>query len=189
MSHGPGSRATRRAGPRPGVAGQRGAPVRHLGRAEQAGAQGLDGDPEEGAEHLLGSVGDWPLWPDVEAGLPALRDKGFRIGLLSNVDDAVFARTPAAQLVDPDAALTSERLRAYKPHREIYHRAREALPGMVHVATSARDVQGATEAGIPFVRLRRPGHRLTPGTPPPPHEVGSVLELADVVAAAGENTT
>ncbi|MFZ5870881.1 MAG: HAD family hydrolase [Actinomycetota bacterium] len=150
---------------------------------------GLDGDPEAGTRHLLGSVGHWPLWPDVETGLPALRGKGFQIGLLSNVDDDVFARTRAARLVDPDAVLTSERLRAYKPHREIYHRARDALPGMVHVATSARDVRGATEAGIPFVRLRRPGHRLAPGTPPPPHEVCSVLELADVVAAGGDSTT
>ena len=87
-----------------------------------------------------------------------------RVGLLSNVDDALFARTAAAPFVDPAAALTSEQLGAYKPHPEIYLRAKARLGDLVHVPTSARDVRGALEAGIPVVRLRRPGPRRR--TPP-----------------------
>jgi 2-haloacid dehalogenase len=143
---------------------------------------GLDGDPHADADTVLATVGAWPLWPDVVEGLTAVRAT-HRVGLLSNVDDDVYAATRAAPLLDDDAVLTSERLRAYKPAPAIYERAQQRLPGLVHVATSARDVRGAAEAGIPFVRLRRPGHRLDPATPPVRHEVHGVRELPAVLAA------
>ena len=127
------------------------------------------------------SMADWPLWPDVAEGLPRLADV-VRVGLLSNVDDELFARTAAAPLVDPEVALTSERLGAYKPHPEIYRRAKERLGDMVHVPTSARDVRGALEAGIPVVRLRRPGHELDPDGPRPEHEVDSIDGIAALLA-------
>jgi len=143
---------------------------------------GLDGDAAVDVEELAESMSDWPLWPDVAAGLPRVAAH-HRVGLLSNVDDELFARTAAAALVDPEVALTSQRLRAYKPHPEIYLRAREALGELVHVATSARDVRGALEAGIPTVRLRRPGHELDPEGPRPAYEVGSMHELRGVLAS------
>ena len=126
---------------------------------------------------LLGSVPGWPLWPDVGDELPLLAE-GHRIGILSNVDDDVFARSRVAALVADDAVLTSERLRAYKPHAEIYRRARERAGGaLLHVATSARDVGGALAAGIDVVRLRRPGHRLDASGPAPAHEAADLAEL------------
>jgi FMN phosphatase YigB (HAD superfamily) len=143
---------------------------------------GLSGDAAADVEVLVSSLPDWPLWPDVAPGLPRLAES-VRVGLLSNVDDELFARTAAAPLVDPAAALTSQRLRAYKPHAEIYLRARERLPEMVHVATSARDVRGALEAGIPVVRQRRPGHELDPDGPRPAYEVDTVDDLPQVLAA------
>jgi 2-haloacid dehalogenase len=143
--------------------------------------RGLDGDADADTAVLLGTVGNWPLWPDVEAGLPQVAER-WQVGVLSNVDDVVFARTRVAPLVEDDAVLTSERLRAYKPGREIYERARERAGGaLVHVATSARDVRGALEAGLDVVRLRRPGHDLDPGGPAPEREVASVAELAEVL--------
>ena len=150
--------------------------------ADAYGSLGLDGDPAEGVEALVASLPDWPLWPDVREGLPLLADR-WRVGLLSSVDDDLFAATAAADLVDPEVALTSERLRVYKPHAAMYHRAIEALGAPVHVATSARDVRGALESGIPVVRLRRPGHALDPDGPVPDHEVASTLELPDVLAS------
>jgi 2-haloacid dehalogenase len=42
------------------------------------------------------------------------------------------------------------------------------------VATSARDVRGALEAGIRVVRLRRPGHQLDPAGPSPRDEASDV---------------
>jgi len=147
---------------------------------------GLDGDPDDDAGMLLRSVGDWPLWPDVADGLPALAPR-YRVGILSNVDDAIFARTAVAPLVADDAVLTSGRLRAYKPHPEIYRRARERAGGaLVHVATSGRDVRGALEAGIDVVRLCRPGHELDPLGPRPAVEVSDITQVSAVLECAGE---
>jgi 2-haloacid dehalogenase len=142
---------------------------------------GLAGDPDGDADVLLRSVGDWPLWPDVADELPRLAGR-HRVGVLSNVDDAVFARTRVAALVADDAVLTSERLRAYKPDPEIYRRARDRAGGeLVHVATSARDVRGALEAGIDVSRLQRPGHTLDPSGPRPPREAADLRELATLL--------
>ncbi len=141
-------------------------------------------DADADTEQLLATVGDWPLWPDVAEELPAIaRDR--RIGILSNVDDDVFARTRVAELVDAGvmdraAVLTSERLRAYKPSPAVYHRALEVAGGdLLHVATSARDVRGALEAGVPVVRLCRPGHALDPSGPRPEHQVGGLRALRE----------
>ena len=134
---------------------------------------GLAGRAPLDAVLLLGSVAGWPLWPDVAEELPRLAER-HRVGVLSNVDDDVFARTRVAPLVADEDVLTSERLRAYKPHPDIYQRAGGAL---LHVATSARDVRGAAEAGIDVVRLRRPGHEPDPADPAPPYEVAELAEL------------
>lgn len=45
------------------------------------------------------------------------------------------------------------------------------------MATSARDVRGAMEAGIDVIRLRRPGHRLDPAGPAPLHDAADLAEL------------
>jgi 2-haloalkanoic acid dehalogenase type II len=152
---------------------------------------GLAGDAHRDAAALLASVGDWPLWPDVADGLPAVAAAGYRVGVLSNVDDDVLARTRVGALVggpvDADAVLTSERLRVYKPAPELYRRAREAAGGpLTHVATSARDVRGAQEAGLEVVRLRRPGHALDPAGPRPAVEVGSLHDVVTVLDTGGD---
>jgi 2-haloacid dehalogenase len=142
---------------------------------------GLDGDAGEDAARLMDSVAHWPLWPDVAEDLPALA-RELPVGILSNVDDAVFARTRVAPLVADEHVLTSERLRAYKPAPAIYHRALERAGGrLVHVATSARDVRGAIEAGLRVVRLVRPGHGTDPGGPAAECEVTSLADVGDVI--------
>jgi 2-haloacid dehalogenase len=142
-------------------------------------ARGLSADPAADVEVLLGSLPSWPLWPDVEGGLAAV-GRAHQVGVLSNVDDALFRRTRAAALVDDGAVLTSERLRAYKPPPELYLRARDA-GARVHVPASARDTRGALEAGLTVVRVRRPGHRLDPAGPQPEHEVDDLGQLPAVL--------
>lgn len=142
---------------------------------------GLDGNVQADSKTIAESVADWPLWPDVPDGLKVLAGS-CRVGVLSNVDDALFATTKASALVDPAYVLTSERLRAYKPHKAIYERAAAHADGLVHIASSARDVRGALEAGIPTVRLVRPGHLLDAQGPVPTTEVSRIQQLADVLA-------
>jgi 2-haloacid dehalogenase len=144
----------------------------------------LEGEAGGDADLLIDSMSSWPLWPDVAQDLPAVAAE-HRIGLLSNVDDDIFASTRAAGLVDHELAMTSQRLRAYKPGKRIYARARQRLDPMVHEATSARDVRGALEAGCPVIRLRRPGHGLDPSGPRPTFEVGAVSELPRLLDQLG----
>lgn len=151
--------------------------------AQTFAALGLAGDPEQDATTLLESVGSWPLWPDSAQGLSAA-SVPYDVGILSNVDDEIFARTQVAPLVDDAYALTSERLRAYKPSPVIYRRARETARGgrHVHVATSARDVRGAVEAGSDVIRLSRPGHHAPADGPLPRHQASSMAEVAELLA-------
>ncbi len=149
---------------------------------------GLDPDAAAGdLDRLHASAGEWPLWPDVAAGLHAVAEVA-RVGLLSNVDDDLARRTRAAALVEPELLLTSQRLGAFKPDPEIYRRAvAVATPErLVHVAASARDVRGALEAGIAVVRLARPGHVVDPDGPRPPVQVDDARDLADAVRSLGE---
>lgn len=141
---------------------------------------GVAGSADEDVRALLGSVARWPLWPDVEQALAGLR-KVARVGVLSNVDDELYAATRAAPLLDPALAMTSQRLQAYKPSPQLYRAARDELGPFVHVASSARDVRGSLEAGISVVRLVRSGHRLDPDGPAPDHVVASLAELPDVL--------
>lgn len=146
-------------------------------------ALGLPGDPCRDAAVLLASVGSWPMWPDVEEGIRAVACLG-HVGILSNVDDEIFARTRIAPLVDEAYVLTSERLRAYKPAPAIYRRARQAAPGgrHVHVATSARDVHGSMAAGSDMIRLVRPGHDAPADGPAPQRVAASLGEVAELLA-------
>ncbi len=132
---------------------------------------------------LWASLADWPLWPDVARGMAHLA-RAHRVGLPSNVDDALLARTRVASLpFVPDLVITSERVRQYKPNPSLYHAARTiAGRSFVHVAASARDVRGALEAGVDTIRLIRPGHDIDPAGPRPTRQVTGLGELTDYPA-------
>lgn len=166
-------------------------PFRELSRRSLVTAYselGIEGDADADVDYLVASMRDWPLWPDVAEHLPQWAADGgvagHRLGLLSNVDDDIFRITAAAEFLDPDAAMTSQRLAVYKPDPRIYLRARDLLGSeTVHVASSARDVRGVLDAGCPMVRLRRPGHDVDPKGPTPRYEMEHVRELPGVLDA------
>lgn len=141
----------------------------------------LPGNSTVDCAELLDSMEQWPLWPDVGEGLVELAGQ-CRLGVLSNIDDHLLAHTRVRQLpVDPAAIVTSERVRAYKPSPTFYDEAERLLGPYVHVASSARDVRGAREAGACTVRLSRPGHTLDPDGPAPTHEATSTVGLAALI--------
>ena len=141
-----------------------------------------DADLDADIARVEASVADWPLWPDIAAGVRAVAEQA-RVGLLSNVDDVLARRTRAHALVDPQLVLSSERLGAYKPSPQIYRAAVQATAPdqLVHVAASGRDVRGALEAGIAVVRLVRPGHVVDAEGPRPPIEIDNASDLPGVL--------
>ncbi|MGH3664559.1 MAG: haloacid dehalogenase [Egibacteraceae bacterium] len=160
-------------------------PYRELARTATASLEadlGLAGDPDADTDFLLGTIGDWPTWPDVAEGVAAVAAVA-AVALLSNIDDDLLAATRLGARFD--AAVTSAQARAYKPRRALYDHARRLLgPTLVHVPASARDTRGALEAGLPVVRVRRPGHHVDPDGPQPAVEVDDLRAVPDALSRA-----
>lgn len=159
-----------------------------LHRAYDELGLGAGADVDADLTALQASAADWPLWPDVAAGVAAVATR-HRVGILSNVDDDLVRTTRAHALVEPALVLTSQRLGAYKPSPDLYAAAAAAVApeALVHVAASGRDVRGALEAGLATVRLVRPGHVVDPAGPVPPVEVtdaGDLLRAVEEAAGA-----
>jgi len=54
-------------------------------------------DVDAAMTELWASLEDWPLWPDVARGVSHVA-RAHRVGLLSNIDVALLARTRLASL-------------------------------------------------------------------------------------------
>jgi len=99
---------------------------------------------------------------DVEAMLAALRARGYRIGVLTNVDDDLFEITHRSFATPFNLFVTAERVRGYKPEPWLF-RAFERLTGVergdwVHVGSDwYHDIAPAQALGVPRVWLDREG--------------------------------
>jgi putative hydrolase of the HAD superfamily len=112
--------------------------------------------------HYAGA-GAWTLFPDVPPTFRALRDRGLRIGVVSNFDGRLPAILDGLG-VDADAVVWSTRAGAAKPARAIFARAASMLgiplAELCHVGDDhVADVRGAEAAGAQAVHLDRSGAR------------------------------
>ena len=115
---------------------------------------------EPQAQLLPDSWGSLPIFPDVEPMLAGLRAKGYRLGVLTNCDEDLFAATHQKFHRPFDLVVTAERVRDYKPspsHFRFFSR----ITGVghdrwIHVACSwFHDVTPAREMGIKCIWLDR----------------------------------
>ncbi len=103
----------------------------------------------------------WPTivpFADAAAGLTDLRDRGWRLAILTNCDDDLFAVTRAQIPVPFDEAVTAQSIRSYKPELEHFEefRRRVAPDAWVHAANSwVHDIEPAAKLG-PAAGLGRP---------------------------------
>ena len=128
---------------------------------------------EPGAEEvaaLPASVGDWPAFPDATEALTRLRER-FRLGVITNCDDDLFARSRQRLGVRFDWVITAAQARSYKPSLRNFELALEtmALPRerILHVAQSLfHDHVPAKRLGLATAwidrRHDRPGFGATP---------------------------
>jgi len=111
---------------------------------------------------LAESLPDWPVFEDVCPALGAVREQGWRLAVLSNVDPDLLAGSLARVGVPVDDTVTAREAGAYKPARnhwqEFLCRRSQKLAAHVHVGASTfHDIAPAAELGIPAVWVNRLG--------------------------------
>jgi 2-haloacid dehalogenase len=139
------------------------------------------------ADEFADSVGSWPPFADSSAALKALGTR-YRIGVISNVDDDLFARSARQLDVQFDWVVTAEQVGAYKPARAMFDVAigRIGAPTdrILHVAQSLyHDIGPAKALGLSTVWVNRRSERPGWGATPPAVAEPDV-RVADLTALA-----
>lgn len=140
------------------------------------------GFPVRAAERevLTTSLPAWRPFPDTVEALRALKRR-YRLVILSNIDDDLFAVTDRQLGVAFDHVVTAEQVRSYKPrppHFEEGVRRLGAPPGtIVHVAEGASEVSPARRLGCATVWVRRHGRSAKLLTEAPNLEVPDLRSL------------
>ena len=134
---------------------------------------------------LADTLPDWPVFPDTAGALRALKER-YRLAVISNVDDDLFAKTAAALEVEFDTVVTAEQVGSYKPDMRNFEVARERMgvkkERWLHVAESLyHDIGPANRLGIASVWV----NRLDRGGGTRRSEVVPDVEVADLAALAG----
>jgi 2-haloacid dehalogenase len=109
------------------------------------------------------SLPQWQPWPDTVSALRALKTR-YRLIILSNIDDELFASTRAKLGVEFGEVVTAQQAQAYKPSLKIFQLAldRIHLPAsrVLHVGQSIfHDVIPAQKMGLATVWVNRPSAR------------------------------
>jgi 2-haloacid dehalogenase len=151
-------------------------------------ALGFNPSAEE-ARSLPNSLAYWKPWPDTVAALRQLKSR-FRLAILSNVDDDLFAATRTQLGVDLDAVITAQQAQAYKPSLKLFELALTHINApahrVLHVAQSVyHDVVPAQSLGLATVWVNRPSARPGVGAvkaadAKPDLVVTSLAELAEI---------
>ena len=138
---------------------------------------------------LPDSLSTWKPWPDTVAALRQLKTR-FKLTILSNVDDDLFAFTRPQLKVDFDDVITAQQAQAYKPSLKLFELALSRIntPAhrVLHVGQSIyHDVIPAQALGLATVWVNRPSARPGVGAvkaaeAKPDLTVSSLAELAAV---------
>jgi len=159
------------------------------------GAVGRDYGVEPTAAELAafgGSVGDWPAFSDSADALRRLHER-FRLGVITNCDDDLFAASSRRLGVTFDWVVTAQQARRYKPNPRGFELAfeRTGLPTsrILHVAQSLfHDHVTAKRLGLATVWVNRRQGRAGSGATPaananPDLVVPDMATLADLATA------
>lgn len=146
-------------------------------------------DPESLAT-FGGSVVDWPAFPDSAGSLARLGTR-FRLGVITNCDDDLFAASNRRLGIEFDWIVTAQSIGGYKPDERNFEVAfaRIGLPRerILHVAQSLfHDHVPAKRLGLSTVWIdRRQGRPGTGATPPANATPDATFpDLASLAAAA-----
>lgn len=153
---------------------------------------GIDVSAEQG-RGFADSLTRWKPFMDTVMALQSMASR-FRLGIISNVDDDLFAETRKKLApVEFDFVVTAQQVQSYKPSlrnfEEAVRRSGLSKDQILHAGQSLyHDVASANALGIRNVWVNRPSARpgagaAKPGTAKPTYEVHSLAELAALVSA------
>ena len=128
--------------------------------------RGLGAPPGEETA-LARSLSTWEPFPEVPASLRELRERGWRLAILSNTDPDFLAASLERIGVPVDLTIVASEIGSYKPaHRHwerFFAETDSARERHVHVAASLfHDIAPARELGLASVWINRLGERADP---------------------------
>lgn len=130
------------------------------------------------AQFLAASLPLWKPFSDTNPALGELVEMGYRLGILSNVDDDLLIETRARLSAPFEFVVTAQQVRSYKPAPAHFLEARDRIGDerWLHAAQSwFHDVVPAAALGIPVAWINRKGEPRTGGADP-------AVELPDLAA-------
>lgn len=146
---------------------------------------------DESVRRFSASVGDWPPFPDSTAALTRLARR-FRLGVITNCDNDLFAASNQRLDVRFDWIITAEATGSYKPSPKSFEQAFATIPAprerILHVAQSLyHDHVPAKKLGMTTVWIDRRQGRAGSGATPSAHvepdlTVTSMSAFADLAA-------
>ena len=149
----------------------------------------------EEARSFAESVSCWPPFSDSVTALQLLSSR-YRLAIVSNVDDDLFAKSAQQIGVVFEQIVTAEQVRSYKPNLTHFHEVlrRLNLPPerVLHVAQSLyHDIGPAAELGLKSVWVNRRagkdgGGATKPSSAIPDLEVPDLMALVNVVGIKTE---
>jgi 2-haloacid dehalogenase len=115
---------------------------------------------EQEASALPRRWGSHPVFADVQPALAALRAEDYRLAVLTNCDDDLFAETQRSFHQPFDLVITAEQVKDYKPSishfRRFFRVSGVAMSDWVHVACSwFHDIAPAREFGVKRIWIDR----------------------------------
>ncbi|MDP9191756.1 MAG: HAD-IA family hydrolase [Acidobacteriota bacterium] len=133
---------------------------------------------------LPDSLPRWTPFADTNPALERLHAAGYRLGILSNVDDDLLTETRKHFTVDFDLIITAQQIGSYKPAPGHFVAAKKRIGSArwLHAAQSNfHDIVPVNAMGIPTAWVnRRSDTPLAEGIPT--HEVTDMAGLADLLA-------
>ena len=138
-------------------------------------------------QHFSESVKDWPAFPDSAQTLQALKKK-YKLAIISNIDDDLFAFSARRLQVEFDWIITAQQAKSYKPSLTNFRLAFEriGLPKnkILHVAQSVfHDLVPAKALGLSTVWVNRRYNKGGFGATPPA-QAKPDLEVPDLQTLA-----
>jgi 2-haloacid dehalogenase len=145
---------------------------------------------DEQSASLPNSLPGWKPWPDTVEALRRLKSR-FRLAILSNIDDDLFAGTRPQLGIDFDEVITAQQAKAYKPSLKLFELALSRINApahrVLHVGQSIyHDVVPAQSLGLATVWVNRPSARPGVGAVKAAEAKPdlTVTSLAELAAAA-----